>query len=88
MIFPVTFERSVTMFLLKTINSKNGINKNDLEKILINDYIKKNKALEKRLIEQKEIDFLRVKKNKVFITDQGKKFLDFSRLIKKIYGLK
>ncbi len=87
-VFPVTFERSVTMFLLKTIAKNKEIRKSDLERILITDYIQKNQALEKRLEEQIKIDLLEVNNDRVKITEKGKKFLEISELIKKIYDVR
>lgn len=87
-IFPVTFERSITMFLLNKVNYHQGIGKERLEKILIEEYILKSKALEKRIKEQKEIGFFNVKNNGVFLTKKAKIFLTLSLFIKKIYGVK
>jgi hypothetical protein len=86
-VFPVTFERSVTMYLLKTISQNQAITKKDLEKKLIDEYILKNKALEKRLNEQKVINFIEVKNSKVYLTEKGKKFLKIANLIDKIFGI-
>jgi predicted membrane protein len=86
-VFPVTFERSITMYLLKTISQNQGINKKELEKKLIDEYILKNKALEKRLNEQKVINFIEIKNEKVYLTEKGKKFLKIANLIDKIFGI-
>ncbi len=83
----MTFERSITMYLLKTINQNQSITKKDLEKKLIDEYILKNKALEKRLNEQKVINFIEVKNGKVYLTKKGKKFLKIANLIDKIFGI-
>lgn len=87
-VFPVTFERSLTMFLLNKVNHNQGVEKGKLEKILVEEYLLKNKALEKRIKEQKEIDFLIIKNNRVYLTKKAKAFLNLSLLIKKIYGVK
>lgn len=87
-VFPVTFERSVTMFLLNKVNGNQGIGKRNLEKMLIEEYILKNKALEKRINEQTKINFLTIKNNQVFLTEKGLKFLNLSLFLKKIYGIK
>jgi len=86
-VFPVTFERSVTMYLLKTISQNQSVTKKDLEKKLIDEYILKNKALEKRLNEQKIINFIEVKNNRVYLTEKGKNFLKTADLIDKIFGI-
>lgn len=73
--------------MLKTVNQNQSITKKELEKKLINEYILKNQALEKRLNEQKIIDFIEVKKNKVYLTEKAKKFLKMANLIDKIFGI-
>ena len=90
-VFPVTFERSVTMYLLNRLNltkqSQNcqGLSKNDLEKDFIKNYLIKNQAMEKRIIEQKIINMINEKDNCISISPRGRSFLDFSRIIEKIY---
>lgn len=95
-IFPVTFERSVTMFLLNTLknntnNSCHGLIKSELQKMLINDYIVNKKAVDKRINEQIIIDFIKEKnqeKNQCYyLTPKAFNFLTFSELINKIYGI-
>lgn len=87
-VFPVTFERSLTMFLLQEIKKNEGINKNLLNRKLVDDYFLKNNALEKRILEQKEIGFIVIKDNKIYLSDRAKKFLFFSQFIKLFYGIK
>lgn len=93
-VFPVTFERSVTMFLLNTLNNNNfnnfcsGLTKKQLENKLINEYIIKNNAIDKRVNEQKIIDFINEEKSCISLTSKAGKFLKLSELIKKIYGIK
>ena len=86
-VFPVTFERSVTMYLLKKIANKK-ISKKELEKNLISEYIIKDKALDKRINEQKVIDFIREKDGYLWITERTKKFINWSELISEWYNLK
>ena len=86
-VFPVTFERSVTMYLLKKIADKK-ISKKELEKNLINEYIIRNKALDKRISEQKVIDFIKEKDGYLWLTEEAKKFIDWSKIINHWYNLK
>ena len=60
------------MYLLKTISQNQAITKKDLEK---------------RLNEQKVINFIEVKNGKVYLTEKGKKFLKIANLIDKIFGI-
>lgn len=91
-VFPVTFERSVTMYLLNTLainhndQSCQGLAKSQLQDKLIKEYVLKNKALDKRLSEQKVINIINGNQECVQLTQQGLDFLKLSELIKKIYG--
>ncbi len=85
-VFPVTFERSVTMYLLNTL-SQSQMTKSQLENKLINEYFIKNKAIDKRLNEQKIIDIISNHQKQLQLTQQGRNFLKFSKIIEKIYGI-
>jgi hypothetical protein len=91
-VLPVTFERSVTMYLLRSlnenrINSCGGLTKEQLEEKLINQYIIKNKAIDKRINEQELINF--ISNNQcVSITKKAKNFLNLSEIIERIYNIK
>lgn len=86
-LFPVTFERSLTMYLLNTLKNESGIKKTDLEKKLVNEYILNNHALEKRLFEQQTTGFVITKYNRVYLTKKGFLFLKFSQVVKKIFNI-
>lgn len=92
-VFPVTFERSVTMFLLNNIKSENRYeckiqSNQDLEKNLIEYYVIKNKAIEKRMEEQKVLDTIITQNNCVDLTKKGNDFLSFSEIVMRIYNIK
>lgn len=91
-VFPVTFDRSVTMFLLNTIENEQEHNKaqmsrSDLEEKFISDYVLKNKAIERRIKEQSIIDIIEYKNNSINLTNKGFVFLKFSRIVGKLYNL-
>lgn len=86
-VFPVTFERSLTMFLLSVSAKQEYLTKEEFESLLINDYVKKDGAVNKRLGEQKRIGFFKEESGGFKLTQQGKNFLVFSSFIEKIYGL-
>jgi hypothetical protein len=67
---------------------KKPLSKSEIERKLIKEYIKKNKAIDKRLNEQLIIHFLTVEDSYFKLTKYGKDFLKFSEIIKKIYGIK
>lgn len=90
-VFPVTFERSVTMFILSSIdkgnmnNSCRGLTKGQIETELINKYILENRAVDKRINEQEIIKTLESKSQCVQLTKEGSNFLKFSAFISKTY---
>ena len=86
-IFPVTFERSVTMYILNTLFSKEGISKIELQKKLIREYVIKNEAVEKRIFEQETTGFVKMKQDKIYLTEKGIQFLKFSKIVKKIFNI-
>ena len=92
-VFPVTFERSVTMYLLQTIDgnenseSCTGISKLELENRLIGEYVIKNKAIDKRVAEQKVLDFIKEENQCIKTTSRNKGFLKFSEIIKRMYSI-
>lgn len=91
-VFPVTFDRSVTMYLLSALKEKpsshlcQGLSEKDLENYLINEYIVKKKAVERRLTEQAIINNVKEENNCVELTPRGVSFLKLSKLIMKIYS--
>jgi hypothetical protein len=93
-IFPVTFERSITIYLLNALNEPatsntcQGILKDKLEQKFISEYVIKNQALSKRLTEQSEIGFVFTNNACVSITPKAKSFLSFSRVINLLYGIR
>lgn len=93
-IFPVTFDRSVTTFLLNTLkerkisNTCNGLTENNLESFLVDEYVKKEKAVHRRINEQSIIKFIQDNNGCFSLTNKGKDFLKFSNVIKGLYGLK
>jgi len=91
-VFPVTFERSVTIYLLNRLNlgfeNKTCPDKGKLEKDLIDNYVIKNQAVQKRVIEQKIINTVSEANSCIAITQRGRDFLEFARFINKIYAVK
>jgi uncharacterized protein YacL len=93
-LFPVTFDRSVTMYLLNQLEKnkssvcQQGLTKEDLEKSLIEEYVKKDDAVGRRIFEQKETGFLEEKNQCLSVNKKGEQFLRFAQLVKKIYRIK
>ena len=92
-VLPVTFERSVTMYLLSVLkeNQNNicgGLTKSKLENKLINEYIIKNKAIDKRVNEQRIIDFVKEENQCIGLNSKGLGFLKLSEIVGRLYDLK
>ena len=91
-VFPVTFDRSVTMYLLNRLNSSHspscqGLAPKQMENLLIDEYVKKDQAISRRIKEQSIINTIQSNNQCVSLTDRGQKFLTFSELIKQLYAL-
>lgn len=90
---PVTFDRSFSMYLLNRLNNVRltnscpGIFKDKLQQNLIDEYFIGKHVLDKRLIEQKAIDFIKTKESCVYLTDKAKFFIKLTDLLKIIYGV-
>ena len=89
-LFPVTFDRSVTMFLLNTLNTKkySCITQNNLETNFINTYVKEQQAIPRRVFEQKQIGFIEENGACINATSKTTSFLYFSEVIKLLYAVK
>jgi len=85
-IFPVTFERSVTIYLLEKIACHQCLAKETLNQFLINEYVLENRAVDKRIGEQEIIGFLQETDNCVKMLPRGKLFLKIVKITKKLYA--
>ncbi len=91
-LLPVTFDRSVTTFLLKNLavrkskTCKKGLTKENLTKDLINNYVLKNKAIERRVYEQTQIGLIQTEHNCLYLSPAGLRFISISQLVKKLYN--
>lgn len=89
-VFPVTFERSVTTYLLSTLNdhsiaSCGGLSKSDLQDHFINSYVIAHDAIGKRMNEQQIIQTIAGDAQCYQITNSGKALLDMNRICKLLY---
>ena len=73
-------------------NKKNyscqGLTENQLQNKLIQEYVIKNKAIDKRINEQKIIHNIEKNNQCIKLTNQGISFLNFPYLINRVYNLK
>jgi hypothetical protein len=92
-VFPVTFERSISMYLLTTLEKNRttacgGLTKEQMKEGLINTFVVEKDALQKRIIEQSIINMIEGKNDCYMVTDQAVRFLHFSTFIKALYNIK
>lgn len=92
-VFPVTLERSISMYLLTTLEKNKitacgGLTKEQMKEGLINTFVIEKDALQKRIIEQSIINMIEKNEDCYTVTDQAKRFVQFSTFIKALYNIK
>ena len=85
-IFPVSYDRSVSMYLLNTLMSCQT--EAELEQKLVDEYVQQNRAVRRRIEEQKATGTVEESGGCVRLTAGGKSFLGVSEIIKKVYAVK
>jgi len=91
-VFPVTFDRSITMYLLNRLATSQfstcqGLSPQQMEQLFIREYVKRDQAIARRLKEQSIIKMLEKKDSCVSLTPRGHNFLKLSEFIKQLYAL-
>lgn len=91
-VFPVTFDRSVTMYLLNRLKVSQsptcqGLSAKQMEQLFIKEYVKRDQAMARRIYEQSVINMLKEQNDCITLTVRGTSFLSFSEFIKKLYNL-
>lgn len=93
-LFPVSIERSITVYILNTLKTGSGVsrcqgyNRTDLEQKIINEYLIKNQALQKRIAEQSAISFIHENNSCISLSQKGQNFLSLSEIVRSWYGIK
>ncbi|MCL4374575.1 hypothetical protein M1523_01800 [Patescibacteria group bacterium] len=93
-VFPVTFDRSVTMFLLTRLSQAQpsascaGLTTGELEQLLIKQYVKSQGAVNRRVKEQTLIGMVKTNGHCVQSTVRTAAFLRFADLVSRIYALR
>ncbi|ETI58513.1 hypothetical protein C100_23385 [Sphingobium sp. C100] len=81
-IFPVTFDRSITMFLLARIERQDGqLDARGLERVYVREYLGDMHQIDRRVAEQSLSGNIRVEGGRIHITAQGRRLLDSARAI-------
>ncbi len=86
-IFPVTVDRSVTTFLLEEIKKNPGMTHEELEKLMIDDYIVRRQAIKRRIEEQLVTGNITYENGRVNLNKQGEGFLDLCGFIRTVFML-
>ena len=83
---PVTVDRSVSVYLLSTIEQRQ-MSAPELQRAFIDGYVVKMGAIDRRIDEQRKSGNVTVSPDgKVRLTKQGERFLGLSRLIARLFG--
>ena len=86
-VFPVTFDRSITMFLLARIERQDGqLDAAGLEQVYVRQYLGDMRQIDRRIAEQSLSGNIRVDQGRIHITPQGRKLLDGARLVGAWFG--
>lgn len=85
--FPVTFDRSITMFLLARIEREDGrLDNASLEKLYIREYLQDMRQIDRRVEEQLLSGNIRIDHGHIRITPQGRHLLAGGRTIGRWFG--
>ena len=88
-LLPVTVDRSVSVYLLSTIEQRqdSGVTSAELQKSFVDGYVVRMGAIDRRIDEQRKSGNVTVDAGgKVRLTKQGEHFMSFSRLIARLFG--
>ncbi|WP_088182617.1 hypothetical protein [Sphingobium sp. Z007] len=86
-VFPVTFDRSVTMFLLARIEQQDGqLDARDLEHIFVADYLRTLRQIDRRVEEQSLSGNIVVADGRIRLTPQGKRLMAGARTVGRWFG--
>ena len=85
--FPVTFDRSITMFLLARIERHDGqLDTQELEQLYVREYLGDMRQIDRRVQEQSLSGNIRVDQGRIRITPQGRRLLVGGRVIGSWFG--
>lgn len=92
-VFPVTFDRSLSMFMLTTLHENrdtacHGLTKDQLENELVQTYIKSRQAILKRVDEQSVVGAIQNNNGCYLTTGRADRLLFFSTIVKKLYNIR
>lgn len=81
-IFPVTFDRSISMFLLARIERQDGqLDSQGLKQVFAMEYLDEMQQIDRRIAEQSLSGNIRVTQGRISITPQGRQLLAGARTV-------
>jgi hypothetical protein len=86
-VFPVTFDRSVTTYLLEELAHKKSLSAEQMQSLLINDYVIDKKAVLRRMREQELSGNVVGQGDLYALTAQGERFIWVSRGVRWLFGI-
>lgn len=85
-IFPVTIDRSISVFLLAEIETHDGLNAPRLEQLFVDRYVRGMAQIDRRVAEQALSGNIAVENGHIRLTPRGRRFLALSRAIGKAFA--
>ncbi len=86
--FPVTIDRSVTVYLLGQLSSHpSGMTESELDERLIHQYVGEYRAVNRRMREQMMTGNVTLEGERFVLTQQGKNFMGFSAVVADVFGV-
>ena len=86
-LLPVTVDRSVTVYLLSTLEQRDALAPQALEQAFVGGYVEDMHAIDRRIDEQRRSGNIVVGADgKVRLTAQGRRFMAFSRTVAQLFG--
>lgn len=86
-VFPVTFDRSITMFLLARIERHDGaLDDEALERLFVREYLGDLRQIDRRIAEQRLSGNIAVRAGHIHITPQGRRLLSGARTVGSWFG--
>ena len=86
-VFPVTFDRSVTTYLLEELAHKKSLSAEQMQGLLIHDYVINKKAVLRRMRAQELSGNVRGEGDLYTLTPQGERFIWVSRGVRWLFGI-
>lgn len=87
-IFPVTIDRSVSVYLLGQLSGHPaGMTETELSEQLVRQYVVQYRGVDRRMREQISTGNVELQGDRFFLTQQGKNFIYFSGVVTDLFGI-